>query len=285
MKRYRALLTDFDTRANVLKEKIEDHWEEKVKKQWLENKQKILEGLKFQYGESDFDSKAENFKALGPKPFSIISYHNSFFAQVRSAFVMGSYYPSLAGACALGERILNHLLLSLRDFYKSKPEYKKVYRNDSFDNWAKVIDILESWGILDEEVANNFRNLEELRNRSLHFNLETYANTREDALSAIITLSKIIDKQFGTFGTHRWFLEGTKGVCFIKKEFEKDPFVKTFYLPQCAYVGPYHQVGGFNRKGFEIFDFDSYDGGEISDEEFCRLYNERKPEQLAPIPD
>jgi hypothetical protein len=47
---------------------------------------------------------------------------------------MGSYYPALTGACALRERILNHLMLTLRDGeiylkkdWESNPFVKRVY--------------------------------------------------------------------------------------------------------------------------------------------------------------
>ena len=62
-------------------------------------------------------------------------------------------YPALTGACALGERILNYLILNLRDDFHSTPEYKQVYRKDSFDQWDAPINALASWGVLLPEVA------------------------------------------------------------------------------------------------------------------------------------
>jgi hypothetical protein len=73
-----------------------------------------------------------------------VAFHNVFFNQVRDSFVIGSYYPALTAACALGERILNHLVLGLRDSFRTAEEYKRVYRKDSFDNWMIPIDVLEA---------------------------------------------------------------------------------------------------------------------------------------------
>src|SRR3972149_6553409 len=113
MKRYRVLNFDFDTRVRTL-----------------------------------VDPKKENFIAIDSKPFSILAFHNRFFEQIRTSFIIGSYYPALTGACALGERILNHLILTLRDDFKNSPEYKKIYRKKSFDDWDVPISILASWGTL-----------------------------------------------------------------------------------------------------------------------------------------
>jgi hypothetical protein len=137
MKRYRTLpFFDFDTRANTLSVPIRDEWEDDVKRQYSENSKKVIESLISEFGELDKDGKLENFMALNAKPFSIVAFHNRFFDQIRRSFVMGSYYPALTGACALGGRILNYLLLLLRNDYKLTSEYKKVYGKESFDDWT-----------------------------------------------------------------------------------------------------------------------------------------------------
>jgi len=48
----------------------------------------------------------------------VIAYHNSFLRRVRDAFASGNYYPALTAGCALGERILNHLILDLREEFR-----------------------------------------------------------------------------------------------------------------------------------------------------------------------
>ncbi len=51
----------------------------------------------------------------------------------------GVYHLALTAACALGERILNHLVLTLRDEFRSSPEFKRIYRSESFDNWEVAL--------------------------------------------------------------------------------------------------------------------------------------------------
>ena len=145
---------------------------------------------------------------------------------MRESFIVGAYYSSLTGACALGERVLNQLIIHLRDFFKKTPEYKKVYRKDSFDNWDLAIETLESWGVLLDDVTQLFRNLKETRNKAIHFIPETDDNDRKLALFANSQLSDIIQKQFAAIGPKPWFIRGVKGATFICKDFENKPFVE-----------------------------------------------------------
>lgn len=274
MKRYRILNIDFDSRANLLNLTIEDSWDEKVKQLHRENKEKIKQWLLMEFGSDNAEAKLKNFTDLGAAPFSILSFHNRFFHQTRTAFVIGSYYPALTGACALGERILNHLLRSLRDFYKGTPEYRTVYNKESFDNWDIPIKTLTSWNILQPTAVDSFNKLKDMRNRAIHFRPETDHNDRNLALEAIQTLGRIIDGQFSGFGTRPWFILNTPGTCFLKKESENDPFIKTIYIPNCVLVGPYHKL---ERRGEQWMPIDNFDYGqkEISDEEFAGLFNDQ----------
>ena len=130
MKRHRILNFDFDNRVSLLRDPIGEDWEENVKKLHLQNRRRVEESLIATYWELFKEAKKDNFIALDSKPFSILAFHNRFFEQIRISFIMGAYYPALTGACALGERILNYLILVLRDEYKSTPEYKRVYKKD-----------------------------------------------------------------------------------------------------------------------------------------------------------
>jgi hypothetical protein len=51
----------------------------------------------------------------------VLAYHNLFFRQVRRSFVIGRYYPTPRRVCALGERILKHLIHEFRDDFKATP--------------------------------------------------------------------------------------------------------------------------------------------------------------------
>ena len=261
MKRYRVTSFDFDARANILK------FGEKSK-----NSTSVKGQLVQEFGAQNFSQKLSNFQDLGCYFPSILAFHNIFMRQVRTSFVAGGYYPALTGACSLGERILNHLILSLRNEFKSSPQYKKVYSKKSFDDWDLAIGILEKWKVLLPGVVDDFKALKKMRHEfAVHFNPITDTDDRALALEAITLLSNIIKTQFGAFGSQPWFIEGTAGAFYIKLAFESDPFVKTIYLPNCTLVGPKHQVK-INRLGkFIIKDDFYYEEKEVSDTEFVRL--------------
>ena len=272
--------TDFDTRCMTLSQEIGEDWEEQVKELWQSNKSKARESLVREFGEDQSEAKLENFVAINTKPFSIQAHHNYFFHQVRQSFVVGSYYPALVGACALGERILNHLVIDLRDFFQATAEYKRVFRKKSFDNWDIPIATLEAWSVLQSKAKIEFQALKKLRHRSIHFNPETYARLRDDALAAVLHIRKIIETQFGSHGRHPWFLKGTRGHLFIAQEFETDPFVQTYYLPNCPFVGPLFSIEN-GAEGWKFIDYPDYGEGEWTDEEFAAQYENRDPEAVA----
>lgn len=261
----------FDTRARILELAIQSDWDPSIKAQWETAKQSIQEALLNDYGVARSAQKLQNFLDLGAAPFSIIAYHNRFLAQVRTAFVCGAYYPALTGACALGERILNHLILALRASFRSTPEYRKVYRKESFDNWALAIEVLEAWSVLAPEVPRLLRDLADTRNRSLHFNPELDSDDRSSALSAVKALSEIVERQFGSFGTHPWFIPNVAGTSFIAKDWEDRPFIREVYVPCCAYVSPFHQLE-HTPSGWRVLEPSDVPDREISDSEFAELY-------------
>jgi hypothetical protein len=207
---------------------------------------------------------------LESKPLSVLAFHNRFYEQVRSAFVIGAYYPALTAACALGERILNHLLLSLRDDYSSTPEYGAIYRKESFDNWDVPISTLESWDILLPEVAEQFRRLKDMRIKAIHFRPEVDSNVRELALEAILCLRDIISSQFSGFGPQPWFITSIPGEIYIKKDWEGKPFIRKVYLPNCILVGPKHRIETLIPR-LVVNDNFRYEDRQVTDEEFSEL--------------
>lgn len=266
MKRYRILSWDFDSRAHALKLDIHDEWDEQVKEQHRHNKQQIEESLILQFGALNAENKIQNFIDLDYKPVSVISFHNQFFDQIRTAFVTGAYYPALTAACALGERILNHMILSLRDDFKSTAEYKNTCGKSSFDNWSRVISTLESWDVLLPQAVENFRLLMDKRHKALHFRPETDQNPRQLASEAINCLQRIISEQFSGFGPQPWFITGIPGEIYIKKEWETRPFIQKVYLPNCVLVGYMHRI-----EQIGINDDFSYEDRAISDDEYVAL--------------
>jgi len=259
----------FDTRPVILATEVKDDWEEEIRRQWLENKQQVADEIAQQYGVWNGEEKLANFCALGREPFSVVSFHTTFLRQCRDAFIAHSFYPALTGACALGERILNHLVLKLRDYHKGTASYKKVYDKESFDNWNMAIDVLDEWQVFIDEgvfrawqafvinktrlskeetdlhtssgVADLFRRLYNLRNDSLHFRVDLDVETRKPALRAIQLLQDIVAAQFGVEGPLPWFIPEAPGQ-FIRKQFEDTPFIREFYLPACDLVGPGYRI-------------------------------------------
>jgi len=215
MKRFRIF--GFDRRALTLVEE-QEHWDEVAKESHRDNRQQTLSALVSEIGEARSDYKLANFVDLHPKPLSIFAFHNRFLGRIRTSFVMAAYYPALTAACALGERILNHLLLLLREDYKATPEYKHVYNKDSFDNWDLAIEALTSWCVLLPSVVTEFRKLRDRRNDAIHFRPEVDTNDRELALGAIRSLESILSNQFSAFCPQPWFITSIPGEIYIKKE-------------------------------------------------------------------
>ena len=269
MKRYRVLAIDFDSRATVLTQEIKTEWEPHVREQWAQNKVRVREGLLAQYGSLSAEAKLENFIALGPLPMSVLAFHNKFHSQARDAFVGDAYYPALTGVCALGERVLNHLLLGLRGSFAATPAYKKVYRKQAFDDWEAAVSVLEAWGALVPAAVNAFGCLEQLRHRAIHFRPEVDTNDRDLALEAIQQFTTIVQEQFTAFGRSPWFIPGAKGASYIKKEWETNPFIRLVYLPSCVRVGPYHRLDHVGSR-WKVIDPGPYDDIEVTDEEFLQ---------------
>ena len=279
MKRYRILGFDWDSRATALSMKIKDEWPEEVKESWRRNIEAAKEDVLTIYGRFNGDQKIQNLSDLGNAPFSVFAFHNKFLRQIRNSFIQGSYYPALTGATCLGERILNQLIINLRNDFKGTDEYKNV-RKGPYNDWKLMIDTLESWGVLLPEVVKEFKILEKIRNReAVHFNPATDSEDRGIALKAIKSISEVIKGQFPGLGLQPWFIEGTSGEFYIKKEFEKDPFVKKIYLPNCRLVGPKHRTIQKIVDGkliMDAIDHHTYEDKQISDEEFWKLREKAK---------
>jgi hypothetical protein len=279
-RRYHPFSFDFDSTPTTLAYP-EDHWDEQVKQLHLENRARSIKWLEQQYGTLHIEDVVNNATDLGPKSMSLLSYHNQLHEQARRSFVAGLYYPALVAACALGERILNHLVLDLRDSFKSSEHYKKVYRKESFDQWPLAISVLTDWNVLADGVGPEFLALGELRNRSIHFNPETYQSLRADALAALKRLNAIIATQFGYFGAQPWFIEGTPGAQFVKRAFESNPFVSAYIIPRSGFVGPLYSMERTNEGAWYHLDYADYGDDQLSDEEFANRLRERDPDKVV----
>ncbi|MGL6455024.1 hypothetical protein [Aeromonas caviae] len=250
-------------------EPAQEQWDETVKELHVINREKVINGLALQFGDLNINEKVKNFQDLKFKPLSVLAFHNKFLDQIRNSYVIGGYYPALTGACALGERILNHLILLLRDYHKSSPEYKKIYRKSSFDHWPTAIDTLESWGELLPEATTKIRELHEKRNRAIHFNPEIDYEDKELALEAVHLIQDFVKIQFSAFGDQPWYF-CVPGEIYIKKEWENKPLIQSIFIPNSLLVGPKHVVESVRPHVLVNDQFD-YDDKNISDDEFYIL--------------
>ena len=81
-----------------------------------------------------------------------------------------------------------------------------------------------------------------------------------------------------------WFISGTKGHVFVKKEWETHPFILTYFVPNCPFVGPLFGMAHDQTGAWNIYDKADYGEGEWTDEEFAREYDERDPELVVTGP-
>lgn len=274
----------FDARA-VAMAPIGHDWDPEVQEQWRSAQAGISADIRAQFGERELDRKLNDFIAIGSAPFSVIAFHNALLQQCRDAFVLGAYYPSLVGVCALGERILNELVVQLRDANRASEHYGKLRGKQSFDDWNKASKILEDWDVFDAAVSRDFRELAKLRNASVHYNPMLDPSAREPALTALRLMTRIIDQQFGTLPSGRWFIPDGGGVSFIRADAEDHPFVKTFYLPHAMLVGPNHDLEFEDSTGrWLAVDPHEYPAELISDEEFLLLFQQRPVASKSRVP-
>lgn len=284
MKRYRVFAFDWNSIGDSLILEINEEWDEDVKALHRQHREQDIQWLTKQYGEWAIEEKLESLRAIGGQAFSIVAYHNRFYKQARDAFIVGAYYPALTAACALGERILNHLILGLRDDYKGKPGHNEFATAKTFWNWKAMILTLEMWGVLLPAAATEFRALMDARHRAIHFNPATAEKDREFAIEALKHLDEIIAVQFGAFRLQPWFIPDVAGAAYIRKDWETDPFVKLVYLPASWPVGPYHWME-FNEGQWTIHDRDDYEDRDVTDEEFAQLQDKSAKAKIDALPD
>ncbi|KKS81047.1 MAG: hypothetical protein UV55_C0023G0009 [Candidatus Gottesmanbacteria bacterium GW2011_GWC1_43_10] len=239
-------------------------------------KKDMESSLKSRYGELGFDQKFERYMALDKPVLSVVEEHSFLLEDICNAYVGGSFYSALTGACCLGERIFNNIIFKVADDFKSSPRYKEVYGKGSIIDWDLAINILSDWKIIDDVTQTKYLRLKRLRHESVH-----YQKKEQDAaamsLEAINLVNSIIHHLFG-IDQHRkdiLLYFDVPGEIYIRKAAEALPIVKTFYIPCAVLVGPRFEMAHDTASGkFKIIDNYPYDAKEITDEEFVRLRNE-----------
>lgn len=267
MKRHRFLTFSLDTTRNFFKGDIQAPLLEKYKE---EQRQDINQ----KYGLVQFDKKFDRWLSI-PKPnISVVDEHTHLLQDIEDSYILGSLYSALTGACCLGERIFNQIILRVKQSYCLKPEYKFIYKKESINDWNLGINVLFNWGIINSETKNRYQRLAGLRTASVHFQ-----NKEQDlslmAKEAIFLINEIVSDLFELNKDKSfllWF--NVPGELYLKKEAEQDPFIRAFYIPCAPLVGYKHTIENTPDMRLKVLDKNEYMDKEVSDEEFVILRNE-----------
>lgn len=224
---YRVLNFNLDTRVKTF------HVPE-----FKQEQEKLALYFRNEWGNKDFDAKLQRYINLNLSFLGIPEEYYNLIWPVVSSYCCGLYYPAMTSCGALGERILNRLLLKTRDYFKSSEHYKKIYRKQSFDQWDNIIKILKEWKVISNDVADLFTKLKTYRNDSIHYNLGyDFEKNSHDALKL---LAQIIDKLFNYINrTDLFWVFDIPGEIWLKSAVINNPFVKEFVLPHCLPLTPF----------------------------------------------
>jgi hypothetical protein len=264
MKRYRFLSNTYlDFTRNLFRT-------ESLPPQFLQQERaQVKAELTFNYGQADIDNKVARYLEFDPPNMCIITEYLDLLHAIADAYILGSYYPALTGACSLGERIFSIIIIRLRDYFKSHPLYKDLYAKESFQDWDKAITVLAQWKVIDCQLEKEYRSLATLRHASIHFG--NIGNIRGSALTALKTVMTITDK---LFGLKAGYLFWCPGEIYVKKGKETEPFIKEFILPKCVLLGYKHTIVEIKDSQTTTFTYQyygDYENRQVSDEEYRRL--------------
>lgn len=264
MKRYRFLTNTFiDFSRNLFKDN-------NLPTIFIQQeKERLKQELSLKYGQLDIENKVNRYLEFDSPNMCIIVEYLKMLHEISDSYVFGNYYPSLTGACSLGERIFNIIILRLRSYYKHHKLYKEVYSKKSFQDWDKAINVLSQWGIIDNDLERDYRRLAALRNESIHFgNINDIKKSSLDALRIVMTIT---DKLFGlTNDIYFW----CPGEIYVKQIKESKPFVREFILPKCILLGYKSSIAeskDTHKISLRFQDQNDYEDRKITDEEYRQL--------------
>lgn len=229
--------------------------------------------LRRELGSENFDEKFARWKNIKYPPIGLIEEYPEKITEIINSYAMGYWYPSVTSACCLGERILNRLVLKCRDYFKGHPDYKKIYNKDSFDNWDRMLGLIEDWKLIPPQAIELFGQLAPIRNDTVHYNdgydFKAVAETVVNKLIAAVT------EVFGVMNrTDIYLVFDVPGEVWVRSTADKTPFVREFVLPHCYYAHAVHDIDA-NRRIVEKLG----KVGPLTDVEFVEL---RKASTTSP---
>jgi len=224
------------------------------------------EHLKAMLGHENFEQKFERWLKIEYPPLGLIDEYPEKITQIINTYSSGYFYPAVTSTCCLAERILNRLILRTRDHFRSDPHYKKVYRKESFDDWGKMITVINDWRLVPKRAISIMKELMLIRHQSIHYN-ETF-NFEAIASDAINKLIAAITDIFGVINRKDIYLVfDVPGEIWVRHEAQKHPFVKEFVLPHCYYAHAVQDIDFEKKKITERLG----EIGPLTDEEFVQL--------------
>lgn len=223
---------------------------------------RAMEYVAQHHGQIDAENKYARWLEQNSPDICVPVEWHDLLREVESAYIHGDLYPALTSACCLGERILNHLVIGLKDCFKDSPRYKEVHGEKSFQNWEKSIEILSEWNVLNDEQSGLFNDLLKLRNPAIHFG--SVEELQENAKTAINLVYSITSKIFGHTSGYFFICSGE---IYLKVDEANKPLVKEFIVPHCHLLGFKHRIENRNGQA-TIVDDEEYSNDVLSDDEF-----------------
>lgn len=263
-RRYRLMGFYVDSRRSFFLDNAENS-------EFLEKEKSALkENLIKELGENNFDEKLKLWLGIEYPPLGLIDEYPQKIQEIINAYCSGYFYTASTATGCLGERVLNRLVLKTRKHFSHTKQYKSIHDKKSFDDWSKMIDILQEWSIISEPTAKKFTELMPYRHQAIHYN-EDY-DFENNARTAVNLLIKGITEIFGVINrTDLFWVFNVPGEVWVKSEKETDPFVKEFVLPHCYRAHAIHEIDFANNRIIEK----SPKLGKLSDEEFISLRKQK----------
>jgi hypothetical protein len=224
-----------------------------------------IEQLKSVLGDHNFSVKLDRWRKIEYPPLGLIDEYPEKVEQIINTYCAGYFYPAVTSSCCLAERILNRLILRTRHHFKSHCHYKQVYRNQSFDNWDKMLNIISDWQLISKTAVSAMQELKPIRHQSIHYN-ETY--DFESAAPVVINkLILAITEIFGVINRTDLYLMGVPGEFWVRSEAQTLPFVREFIIPHCYHAHAVHDFDFDNKRVIEKLGRI----GRLTDDEFVEL--------------